>query len=207
MASNWRSRLFPTIKKVFVFGSSKKTAATEACKSFEELQEEITKEFEERKTELEPKAVEIYQASDAEIKALVKNPTEAGIKKKSTAVVKFIEELVKIEFPGSKQVSEAASKYGVALVPAPIVFILEKVSSLVPGEDEVDPGSVAGAKEATSSELGGEKEEAAVVAEETTAAASSPPSPAGNAPATAMLVAEPTPPETATKQPEQPAKA
>lgn len=86
------------------------------------LQEEITKEFEERKTELEPKAVEIYQASDAEIKvrftisfgslivsrttrklnycnspqALVKNPTEAGIKKKSTAVVKFIEELVKI---------------------------------------------------------------------------------------------------------------
>lgn len=32
------------------------------------LQEEITKEFAERKTELEPKAVEIYQASDDEIK-------------------------------------------------------------------------------------------------------------------------------------------
>ncbi|KAG6512685.1 plasma membrane-associated cation-binding protein 1-like [Zingiber officinale] len=197
MAASWRSRLFPTIKKVFVFGTSKRTAATEACKSFEESQEEITKEFEERKIELEAKAVEIYQASDAEIKDLVRNPTEAGIKKKSTAVVKFIEELVKIEFPGSKQVSEAASKYGVALVPAPIVFILEKVSALVPQDDEVDPGSVAGAKEATSSELENDKEGAAVVgekAEEATIVASSPPSPAGNAPATTISVtAEPTP--------------
>ncbi|KAG6536479.1 hypothetical protein ZIOFF_001537 [Zingiber officinale] len=32
------------------------------------LQEEITKEFEERKIELEAKALEIYQASDADIK-------------------------------------------------------------------------------------------------------------------------------------------
>ncbi|KAG6502667.1 hypothetical protein ZIOFF_034953 [Zingiber officinale] len=32
------------------------------------LQEEITKEFEERKIELEAKALEIYQASDVDIK-------------------------------------------------------------------------------------------------------------------------------------------
>ncbi|KAG6483082.1 hypothetical protein ZIOFF_059722 [Zingiber officinale] len=35
------------------------------------LQEEITKEFEERKIELEAKALEIYQASDVDIKYAV----------------------------------------------------------------------------------------------------------------------------------------
>ncbi|KAG6525258.1 hypothetical protein ZIOFF_015212 [Zingiber officinale] len=71
MVSNWRSRLFSTIKKVFVFGTGKRTAATKACKSFEESQEEITKEFEERKIKLEAKVLEIYQASDADIKYAV----------------------------------------------------------------------------------------------------------------------------------------
>lgn len=101
-----------------------------------------------------------------------------------------------------------------ALVPAPILFILEKVSALIPQDDEVDPGSVADGKEATSSELEGKKEAVIVAekAEEITAAASSPPSPAGNAPAAATPVAEPTPPETITAkttvaEPEPPAKA
>ncbi|KAG6484579.1 hypothetical protein ZIOFF_053099 [Zingiber officinale] len=61
----YQSGDFPRIR---VEVECKRTAATEACKSFEESQEENTKEFEERKIELEAKALEIYQASDADIK-------------------------------------------------------------------------------------------------------------------------------------------
>ncbi|KAF2304616.1 hypothetical protein GH714_035405 [Hevea brasiliensis] len=87
MMGYWKSKVLPKIKK-----------------------EEITREFEEKKTELLPKVLEIYEASSAEIKALVKEPKEAGLKKYSALVQKFLEELAKIEFPGSKTVTEAASK-------------------------------------------------------------------------------------------------
>lgn len=83
------------------------------------MQEDISKEFEEKKGDLQPKVVEIYEASAVEIKVhhvlicffllcaltsnsflgsqtLVKKPTKQGLKKKSTGVVSFIEELVKI---------------------------------------------------------------------------------------------------------------
>ncbi|THU45680.1 hypothetical protein C4D60_Mb02t20530 [Musa balbisiana] len=103
------------------------------------VDEEITKELEEKKADLQPKVVEIYEASAVEIKTLVKQPTESGLKKKSTVVIKFIEELVKIEFPGSKPVSEAASKHGPALVSGPVIFIFEKVSTLLPAEAEPEP--------------------------------------------------------------------
>lgn len=94
----WKSKLLPKIKKVFE-KNGKKAAAAEACKSFDEskvafvlpmhllaflsrafllpllctfglVQEEIDKEFEEKKTELQPKVVEIYEASSAEIKVI-----------------------------------------------------------------------------------------------------------------------------------------
>ncbi|XP_065853811.1 plasma membrane-associated cation-binding protein 1 [Euphorbia lathyris] len=127
----WKSKVLPAINKVFKKDPAKKTAAAEACKSFDESKEEINKEFEEKKGELEPKVVEIYEASSTEIKALVKDPKDSGLKKHSTLVQKFLEELVKIEFPGSKAVAEASSKFGANYVSGPVVFIFEKVSSFI----------------------------------------------------------------------------
>lgn len=43
------------------------------------------------------------------------------------------------EFPGSKAVSEASTKYGPALVSSPVFFVFEKVSTfIVPEEKEVE---------------------------------------------------------------------
>ncbi|CAL9179127.1 unnamed protein product [Musa hybrid cultivar] len=103
------------------------------------VQEDISKEFEEKKTDLQPKVVEIYEASAVEIK----KPTRSGLKKKSTVVIKFIEELVKIEFPGSKPVSEAAAKYGLDLVSGPVIFLFEQVSTLLPAEEPAAPAEPA----------------------------------------------------------------
>ncbi|XP_030942609.1 plasma membrane-associated cation-binding protein 1 [Quercus lobata] len=136
----WKSKVLPKIKKVFEKNGTKKSAAAaEACKSFDKSKEQITKEFEEKKTELQPKVLEIYEASSVEVKTLVKEPKEPGLKKHSVAVHKFIEELVKIEFPGSKPVSEASSKYGPALIPGPVFFVFEKVSTFVVTEEKVEP--------------------------------------------------------------------
>ncbi|KAF8390835.1 hypothetical protein HHK36_023134 [Tetracentron sinense] len=136
----WKSKVLPKIKKVFEKDGTKKAAAAEACKSFDDSKEEISKEFEEKKTELHPKVTEIYEASSAEIKILVKEPKEAGIKKSSTAVHKFLEELVKIDFPGSKQVCEASSKLGPVMVSGPVLFLFEKVSTFVVTEEKkVEP--------------------------------------------------------------------
>ncbi|XP_043701768.1 plasma membrane-associated cation-binding protein 1 [Telopea speciosissima] len=131
----WKSKVLPKIKKVFEKNVNKK-AATEACKSFDDSKEEINKEFEEKKTELQPKVIEVYEASSTEIKTLVKERTDGGVKKNATTVQTFLEELVKIEFPGSKQVCEASSKLGPVLVSGPILFVLEKVSTLVVTEEE-----------------------------------------------------------------------
>ncbi|URD87996.1 DREPP plasma membrane polypeptide [Musa troglodytarum] len=141
--------------------NGKKAAAAEACKSFDES------------------------------KTLVKQPTESGVKKKSAVVIKFIEELVKIEFPGSKPVSEAASKHGPALVSGPVIFIFEKVSTLLPAEAEPEPEPAA-AVETTSKEITPEgveetKKEEAEKAEE----APAPPAPAEEAPAPPEPAPEP----------------
>jgi len=136
----WKSKVLPKIKKVFEKNGTKKAAASaEACKSFDESKEQINKEFEEKKSELQPKVLEIYEASSVEIKTLVKEPKEAGLKKHSVPVHKFLEELVKIEFPGLKPVSEASSKYGPASVPGPIFFVFEKVSTFIVTEEKVEP--------------------------------------------------------------------
>ncbi|URD87995.1 DREPP plasma membrane polypeptide [Musa troglodytarum] len=190
MVNYWKTKVLPKIKKVFD-RNGKKAAAAEACKSFDESKEEITKELEEKKADLQPKVVEIYEASAVEIKTLVKQPTESGVKKKSAVVIKFIEELVKIEFPGSKPVSEAASKHGPALVSGPVIFIFEKVSTLLPAEAEPEPEPAA-AVETTSKEITPEgveetKKEEAEKAEE----APAPPAPAEEAPAPPEPAPEP----------------
>ncbi|THU57398.1 hypothetical protein C4D60_Mb03t03110 [Musa balbisiana] len=136
------------------------------------------------------------------IRTLVKKPTESGLKKGSTVVVKFIEELVKIEFPGSKPVSEAATKYGPALVSGPVIFIFEKVCTLLPAEEppapsEPEPAAVVVVVESASKEITPEaaeeiKKEEAEKVEETPA----PPAPAEEAPA---------PPEPEPAKPDEPA--
>jgi len=158
----WKSKVLPKIKKVFDKNGTKKAAA-EACKSFDDSKEQINKEFEEKKIDLQPKVLEIYEASSAEIKTFVKEPKEAGLKKNSVAVHKFLEELVAIEFPGSKAVSEASSKYGPALVPGPVLFVIEKVSTYIVTEEKVDE---APAEAKTSEEEASGKEKEIVVVEE-----------------------------------------
>ncbi|KAJ6702048.1 PLASMA MEMBRANE-ASSOCIATED CATION-BINDING PROTEIN 1 [Salix koriyanagi] len=76
----WKTKVLPKIKKVFEKDSAKKAAAAEATKNFDESMEEISKEFEEKKTELGPKVIEIFEASTAEIKTLVKDPKRSRIK-------------------------------------------------------------------------------------------------------------------------------
>ncbi|XP_052180365.1 plasma membrane-associated cation-binding protein 1 isoform X2 [Diospyros lotus] len=134
----WKSKVLPKIKKVFE--NPKKAAAADFCKSFDGNKEEFTKVFEEKKTEFHAKVVEIYEASPAEIKALIKEPKEAGLKNNSTGVQTFLDELAKIEFPGSKPVTEASSKFGPALVQGPIFFVFEKVSTFIVTEEKpVEP--------------------------------------------------------------------
>ncbi|KAJ8478988.1 hypothetical protein OPV22_022715 [Ensete ventricosum] len=179
MVNYWKSKVLPTIKKVFD-RNGKKAAAAEACKSFDESKEDISKEFEEKKTELQPKVVEIYEASAVEIKTLVKKPTGSGLKKKSTVVIKFIEELVKIEFPGSKPVSEAAAKCGPGLVSGPVIFLFEKVSTLLPAEEPPAPAEPA--VESTSKEITPETAEEIKKEEEAEEEVEEAPAPADPAP-------------------------
>ncbi|KAJ6797179.1 putative salt stress root protein RS1-like [Iris pallida] len=180
----WKSKVLPKIKKVFETKNAiKKAAAAEAAKSFDDSKAEIDKEFEEKKSELEPKVLEIYESAPAEIKTLVKQRTDAGVKKNSAEVTKFLDELAKIEFPGSKAVSELATSYGPGLVPAPVLFLLEKVSTFLPAEETpaaAEPEAAAaeetsrGVDVVVAAAEEGKKEEAApsapVEATETTAA-------------------------------------
>ncbi|PRQ30207.1 putative DREPP family protein [Rosa chinensis] len=134
----WKTKVLPTIKKVFENkGSIKKAEAAEACKTFDESKESYAKEFEEKKAEYQVKVVELYEASSAEIKTLIKERKLAALKKYSAAVHKFLEELAKIDFPGSKPVSEASSKYGPAYVSGPVFFVFEKVSTYIVTEEKV----------------------------------------------------------------------
>jgi hypothetical protein len=161
----WKSKVLPKIKLVFAkSGGKKAAAAAELVKSFDESKEGINGEFEEKKADLQPKVVEIYESVPAPLKVLIKERSKvSGIKKNSAAITKFFEDLAKIEFPGAKQVSEGISKVGPALLSGPIFATFEKVSSLLPAAVEEAPKeapAVAAAEDAA------EKKDAAAAAEE-----------------------------------------
>lgn len=147
--SYWKEKVLPKIKKVFEKNGTKKAAAAEVIKAFEESKEQYNTEFEGKKTELQAKVVEVYEASPSEVKALVKEPKEAGLKKHSAAVQKFLDELAKIEFPGAKAVSEGATKVGPSYVSGPITFLFEKASTCIPEEVKKEEEAPAAAAEAT----------------------------------------------------------
>uniref|UniRef100_A0A1J3G4K6 Plasma membrane-associated cation-binding protein 1 n=1 Tax=Noccaea caerulescens TaxID=107243 RepID=A0A1J3G4K6_NOCCA len=128
----WKSKVVPTMKKLFERSLTKKAVVVEASKSltFDESKEAINKEIEEKRTELTPKVVEIYEATSAELKALVREPKEDGLTKHSEEVHKFLEALVEIGFPGSKAVCETSSSLG------PVTFIFEKVCLFLPAEEK-----------------------------------------------------------------------
>ncbi|KAL8143156.1 hypothetical protein V2J09_016188 [Rumex salicifolius] len=128
----WKNKVVTKFK--LLLGGKK--AAAEANKSFDESKVEINKEFEEKKEDLKPKVIGIYEASSTEIKTLIKEPNVAGLKKHSTKVHKFLEELVAIGFPGSKAVCEATDKCGPVLVSGPIIFVFEKVSTFIVAEEK-----------------------------------------------------------------------
>ncbi|GJV74639.1 plasma membrane-associated cation-binding protein 1 [Tanacetum coccineum] len=132
----WKSTVVPKFKKIFEKNNTKKIAAAEACKTFDDAKEGYTKEVEEKKTELQTKVVEVYEASATEIKELVKEPKDASLKKNAKGVTSFLEELSKIDFPGSKPVHEACSKFGPTLVQGPIFFVFEKVSTFIVVEEK-----------------------------------------------------------------------
>uniref|UniRef100_J3KY08 Salt stress root protein RS1 n=1 Tax=Oryza brachyantha TaxID=4533 RepID=J3KY08_ORYBR len=152
MASVWKTKVLPGLNKFFD-KDGKKAAAAEFLKSFNK--EEIGKEIDDKKTELEPKVVEAVESSPPEIKALLKDKKPASkIKKNAPAVTKFLEELAKIEFPGAKLVSDAVAKSGTTPVSPAIAFILEKVAPFVPKEEpKAEP-----AAETTSREVAVEEE-------------------------------------------------
>ncbi|KAK8939007.1 Plasma membrane-associated cation-binding protein 1 [Platanthera zijinensis] len=131
----WKTKVLPKIRMVFEVKNGSKKAAAEASKSFDDSKEAINKELEEKKAELQPKVLGVYEASSADIKALIKEHTEEGVQKKAAVVTTFLAELVKIDFPGSKQITDAVTKFGAGSVSAPVVFILEKVSTFVPVEE------------------------------------------------------------------------
>ncbi|CAM0880554.1 unnamed protein product [Alopecurus aequalis] len=134
MTSIWKTKVMPGLTKLFD-KDGKKAAACEFLKSFNK--EDISKEIEDKKTELEPKVVEVVEASPPEIKAVIKaDKKPAKIKKNSAAVTKFLEELAKIEFPGAKLVSDAVAKSGTTPLSPAIVFILDKVAPFVPEPKE-----------------------------------------------------------------------
>ncbi|KAG8070476.1 hypothetical protein GUJ93_ZPchr0006g45107 [Zizania palustris] len=161
----WKSKVLPKIKVVFAkggVGGGKKAATAELLKSFDESKEGINGEFDEKKAGLQPKVVEIYEAAPAPLKVLIKDRTKvSGIKKNSAAVIKFVEDLANIEFPGAKQVSEGIGKVGPALLSGPIFATFEKVSKLLPAAADDEEVEVVKPKEAPAAAAEEEKKEEA----------------------------------------------
>ncbi|BAA96588.1 plasma membrane polypeptide -like [Oryza sativa Japonica Group] len=172
MTSVWKTKVLTGLNKLFD-KDGKKAAAAEFLKSFNK--EEIGKEIDDKKTELEPKVVEVVESSPPEIKALLKDKkTASKIKKNGPAVTKFLEELAKIDFPGAKPVSDAVAKSGTTPLSPAIAFILEKVAPFVPKEEPKPEPEAEAAAETTSREVAVEeekKEEEAAPAEPAAAAA------------------------------------
>jgi hypothetical protein len=162
MTSVWKTKVLPGLSKIFD-KDGKKAAAAEFLKSFNK--EDLSKEIEDKKTELEPKVAELVEASPPEIKAVIKDKKPAKIKKNSVAVTKFLDELAKIDFPGAKLVSDAVAKSGTGPLAPAIAFIFEKVEPFVPApkeEPKAEPEAAAAAVEETTREVAVEekKEEA-----------------------------------------------
>ncbi|XP_051194160.1 plasma membrane-associated cation-binding protein 1 [Lolium perenne] len=133
----WKSKVLPKMKTVFAKSAGKKAAvAAEIVKSFDESKDGINGEFEEKKADLQPKVVEIYESTTAAVKVLIKEKKVSWIKKNSAGVTKFIEDLANIDFPGAKQVSEGIAKVGPALLSSPLFATFDKVASLLPGAEE-----------------------------------------------------------------------
>ncbi|XP_018455198.1 plasma membrane-associated cation-binding protein 1-like [Raphanus sativus] len=129
----WKSKIVPTMKKLFERSPTNKDVVAEASKTpaFDDSKEAINKEIEEKKTELEPRVLDIYEATSAELKALVREPKEDGLTKHSAEVQKFLEALVEIGFPGSKDACELLSTSS-----GPVTFIFEKVCVFLPVEEK-----------------------------------------------------------------------
>uniref|UniRef100_A0A0E0BZK1 Salt stress root protein RS1 n=1 Tax=Oryza meridionalis TaxID=40149 RepID=A0A0E0BZK1_9ORYZ len=158
MTSVWKTKVLTGLNKLFD-KDGKKAAAAEFLKSFNK--EEIGKEIDDKKTELEPKVVEVVESSPPEIKALLKDKkTASKIKKNAPAVTKFLDELAKIDFPGAKPVSDAVAKSGTTPLSPAIAFILEKVAPFVPKEEPKAEPEAAAAAETTSREVAVEEEAA-----------------------------------------------
>uniref|UniRef100_A0A0D9YQJ4 Plasma membrane-associated cation-binding protein 1 n=1 Tax=Oryza glumipatula TaxID=40148 RepID=A0A0D9YQJ4_9ORYZ len=196
----WKTKVLPKIKVVFAKGgNAKKAAAAELIKSFDESKEGINGEFEEKKADLQPKVVEIYEAAPAPLKVLIKDRAKvSGIKKNSAAVTKFVDDLAKIEFPGAKQLSEGIAKVGPALLSGPVFATFEKVSTLLPAdEEEIKPkeAPAAAAEEEKKEEAAAageeKKEEAEEKKEEEAAAPADEPAAAAGESAPAAAEAEP----------------
>ncbi|KAL3523219.1 hypothetical protein ACH5RR_016053 [Cinchona calisaya] len=149
----WKEKVLPKIKKVFEKNPGKKAAIAEVVKAFEESKEQYSTEFEQKKTDLQSKVVEIYETALAEVKGLVKEPKNAGLKKHSAAVQKFLDELAKIDFPGAKAVSEAATKFGPSYVSGPVTFLFEKVSTYIPKDVKKEEEAPAAETTATTEEV------------------------------------------------------
>ncbi|KAG8045455.1 hypothetical protein GUJ93_ZPchr0008g12992 [Zizania palustris] len=188
MGSVWKTKVLPGLTKLFD-KDGKKAAAAEFLKSFNK--EEIGKEIDDKKAELEPKVVEVVESSPDGIKALLKDKKPASkIKKNAPAVTKFLEELAKIEFPGAKALSDAVAKSGTTPLSGAIVFLLGKVAPFVPKEE---PAAAAPEAETTSREVAVEEkkeaeEEAPAPAAEPAAAAAEAAPEAAAAPSTEVVV-------------------
>lgn len=165
----WKSKVLPKMKTVFAKSAGKKAAvAAEIVKSFDESKDGINGEFEEKKADLQPKVVEIYESTTAAVKVLIKEKKVSWIKKNSAGVTKFIEDLANIDFPGAKQVSEGIAKVGPALLSSPLFAIFDKVASLLPGAEETHREALAVVEEAAAPEERKEaSEEKEGVAEDT----------------------------------------
>ncbi|TVU32489.1 hypothetical protein EJB05_24220 [Eragrostis curvula] len=163
----WKSKVLPKMRLIFVkAGGKKAAAAAELVKSFDESKGEINSEFEEKKADLQPKVVEIYESVTAPVKVLIKERKKvSAIKKNSAAITKLFEDLANIEFPGAKQVSEGISKVGPALLSGPIFVTFEKIAKLLPVVAEETPKEAPAAAEEKKDEAAAaeeKKEEAAV---------------------------------------------
>lgn len=168
----WKSKVLPKIKLILVkTGGKKAAAAAEIVKSWDESKEGINGEFEEKKAELQPKVVEIYESVPAPLKVLIKERSKVSwIKKNSPAITKFFKDLANIDFPGAKQLSEGISKVGPALLSGPIFATFQKVSMLLPVAAEEEAPAATTEEEAAVEE---KKEHGAAVEETKEEAAAS----------------------------------
>eukprot|EP01018_Ginkgo_biloba_P024257 Gb_09198 [translate_table: standard] len=131
--SYWKGKVLPKIKKYF--GKGFKKRAVEAAKSFDKSKESIENEIQEKKDELHPQVVKIYNDSKPESKMVLKEPTEERIKQQAEASQDLLQRLADAGFPGAQILKDAGEKYGVASMSVQILFLLQKISPFVANEE------------------------------------------------------------------------